>query len=123
LTARAAILAVALASVALALALPFKVWLGQRNEIAALRAQTRAQEQSVAQLQRQQQLWQDPAYVRQQAQLRLHFILPGHTNRVLLSAPPARKHASHTTQPATPDVSGPWFARLWQTVQAAGAKP
>src|SRR5437764_2781540 len=48
LTARAAILAVALASVALAIALPFKIWLAQRGEISSLQAHTRAQQLHVA---------------------------------------------------------------------------
>src|SRR3954454_3789327 len=69
LTARAAVLAIALASVALAIALPFKVWVGQRGQISALQAQERAQQQQVAALQHQQQQWQDPAYVEQQARL------------------------------------------------------
>src|SRR5690348_2712092 len=77
LTARAAVLAVALASVALALALPFKIWLAQRGEIASLQVQTRAQQQHVAALQQQAQQWQDPAYVEQQARLRLHYVRPG----------------------------------------------
>src|SRR5947209_19509594 len=77
LTARAAVLAVALASVALAIALPFKVWVGQRGEISALQAQTRAQRNHVAALQHQQQQWQDPAFIEQQARLRLHYVLPG----------------------------------------------
>ena len=47
LTARAAVLALALASVALAVALPFKIWLAQRGEISSLQAQTRQQQQHV----------------------------------------------------------------------------
>src|SRR3954467_844077 len=77
LTARAAILAVAVASVALALALPFKIWVAQRSQISSLQSQTRQQERSVAQLEQQQQRWNDPAYVKQQARLRLHYAMPG----------------------------------------------
>src|SRR3954471_8752998 len=55
LTAPAAVLAVALASVALAVALPFKVWVGQRGEIHTLQSQTRQQQQHIAALREQQQ--------------------------------------------------------------------
>lgn len=120
LTARAAILAVALASVALALALPFKIWVAQRGQIHALEAQTRAQHARVAQLQHQQQLWADPAYVEQQARERLHFVMPGETAYVVLGQPPPRAHT--TTKPvAAGSTRGPWYSRLWQTVEAAGA--
>ena len=120
LTARAAVLAVALASVALAIALPFKIWLAQRGEIASLQAQTKAQQNHVAQLQHQQQQWQDPAYVEQQARLRLHYVLPGEKAYIVLGR--ARpKAAKSGPAPAGPAVSGAWYSRLWQTVQLAGA--
>src|SRR3954470_23282612 len=84
LTARAAVLAVAIASVALALALPFKVWVAQRGQINALQAQTKAQQERVAQLRSQERRWADPSYVKQQARLRLHYAMPGETTYVVL---------------------------------------
>lgn len=121
LTARAAVLAVALASVALALALPFKIWLGQRGEISALQAQTRAQENHVAALQHQQQQWQDPAYVEQQARERLHYVKPGEKAYIVLSKPKPKAAASAKTPVTVPALQGPWYSRLWQTVQLAGS--
>jgi cell division protein FtsB len=119
LTARAAILAVAIASVALALALPFKIWVGQRGQIASLQAQTHDQEQRVAALTRDQQRWQDPAYVEQQARLRLHYAMPGEKTYVVLGKP--KKHHRHAVStPAGPTLTGPWYSRLWQSVEAAG---
>jgi cell division protein FtsB len=121
LTARAAILAVALASVVLAVALPFKIWVAQRGEISSLQAQTRAQQQHVAALQKQQQQWQDPAYVEQQARLRLHYVKPGEKAYIVLGRPkpPAPSAAKHTT--VVPAATGPWYSRLWQSVQIADA--
>jgi len=120
LTARAAVLAVALASVALAIALPFKVWLGQRGEISALQAQTRDQQRQVAALQHQQEQWQDPAYVERQARLRLHYVLPGEKAYIVLGTVKPRTVKAGQT-PSTPAVTGAWYSRLWQTVQLAGA--
>jgi cell division protein FtsB len=123
LTARAAVLAVALASVVLAVALPFKIWLAQRGEISALQAQTTQQERHVADLQRQQQRWQDPAYVEQQARVRLHYVRPGEKAYIVLSRPaPKSSTVKHSTSAPTaaPTLDGPWYSRLWQTVQLAG---
>ena len=119
LTARAAILAVAVASVALALALPFKVWVAQRGQISSLQAQTREQEQRVAALKQEQQRWQDPAYVEQQARLRLHYALPGEKTYVVLGKP-KKHHKTASTAPSGPTLTGPWYSRLWQSVEAAG---
>lgn len=104
----------------LAIALPFKIWLAQRNEISSLEAQTRAQQQHVAALQHQQDQWQDPAYVEQQARQRLHYVKPGEKAYIVLGRPkPAAAPVRHA--PAAPAVTGPWYSRLWQTVQIAGA--
>ncbi|HEU5033311.1 MAG TPA: septum formation initiator family protein [Mycobacteriales bacterium] len=119
MTARAAVLAVALASVALALALPFKVWVAQRGQINALQSQTKAQERHLAQLREQEQRWNDPAYVEQQARVRLHYAMPGEKTYVVLGAP-AKRHP-HRAQPANGSrLTGPWYSRLWQSVEAAG---
>ena len=118
LTARAAILAVALASVALAIALPFKIWLAQRGEISSRQAPTRQQEQHVADLQRQQKQWADPAYVEQQARLRLHYVKPGEKAYVVMGKPKQQSRQTPAATP-TPTTTGAWYSRLWQTVQVA----
>ena len=101
------------------MALPFKIWLAQRGEISSLQAQTRAQQQHVAALQHQEQQWQDPAYVEQQARQRLHYVKPGEKAYIVLGKPkPAAPVAKPA--PAAPTLSGPWYSRLWQTVQLAG---
>ena len=113
-------LAVALASVALALALPFKVWVAQRGQISDLRAQTRAAQQRITQLHAEQQRWQDPDYVRQQARQRLHYVMPGETAYVVLDDRNAKRaHARLRAQVQT-QLTGPWYSRLWQSVQVAG---
>ena len=112
-------LAVAVASVVLAVALPFKIWLAQRGQIADLEAQTRAQQQHVAALEAQQQRWSDPAYIEQQARLRLHYVLPGEKAYVYLGPKPGSAKAT-SNNGAAQTGTGPWYSRLWQTVQIAG---
>lgn len=121
LTARAAVLAVAIASVVLALALPFKVWVAQRGQIHAVESQTREQQQRIVELREQQERWKDPDYVRQQARIRLHFAMPNETTYVVLGKPESKQAKQQTT---TEDaLTGPWYSRLWQSVEAAGAVP
>jgi cell division protein FtsB len=118
LTARAAVLAVALASVALAVALPFKIWLGQRGDIAALATQTRQARAHVHELAAQRRRWHDPAYVEQQARERLHYVLPGQKTYVVLGMP--RGQSSHPSSSDGSTSSAAWYSQLWQSVQAAG---
>jgi hypothetical protein len=120
LTARAAVLAVALASVALAVALPFKIWLGQRGQIASLATQTHTAQQQVARLKAANQRWQDPAYVEKQAQQRLHFVLPGTSSHVLLgkAQPSGGAPSASSTDPTS---TGTWYGQLWSSVEGAGA--
>jgi cell division protein FtsB len=120
LTARAAVLAVALASVALALALPFKVWVAQGGQISDLQSQTRAAQQRIAQLRAEQQRWEDPAFVRQQARQRLHYVMPGETAYVVLDDRNAKRAHAKRRTPTHVQLTGPWYSRLWQSVEVAG---
>lgn len=117
LTARAALLAAAIVSVSLTLALPFKTWLGQREAISGLRSGNAALAHDISRLRHEQQQWKDPAYIERQARRRLHFVLPGQTAYVVVGAPKT-KHRT-TTSPRPEDK--PWYAQLWDNAQSSGA--
>jgi cell division protein FtsB len=120
LTARAAILVLAVASVMVAVAVPFKIWLGQRHDIASLVTQTHRTEVKLSQLHAQDRRWQNPAYVESQARQRLHYMIPGQTTYVVLGKAHRRSTAStHKHQAAV--SAGPWYSQLWQSMQSAGA--
>jgi cell division protein FtsB len=119
LTARAAILAVAVASVLVALAVPFKVWLNQRDDIASLSATAERVQHHVQQLSKQRQRWHDPAYVQQQAQQRFHYVMPGQRSYIVLGKSGAKSGAKPGSA-TTPAAHGPWYSQLWQSLQAAG---
>jgi cell division protein FtsB len=121
LTARAAILVLAVASVMVAVALPLKIWLGQRGDIASLAAQTHRAESRIAQLTTQDKRWHNSGYIEAQARERLHYVLPGQKTFIVLGKGQggqsgARKHHTAAT-------SGPWYSQFWQSDQAAGSVP
>ncbi len=122
LTMRAAILAVALASVALALALPLKVYLAQRSDINQLEQQTHEQKARVSALEEQQRQWADPAFVKAQARERLHFVLPGETAYIVLGSPPpgGLPTVGAGSMQAPVNASQPWYSQLWHSVEVAG---
>lgn len=119
LTGRAAVLALVVCALALALAYPLRAYLEQRGRIAELRERTAAQEQRVAELRAEQDRWQDPAFVRQQARERLNFVLPGETRYVVLE--PGEDAVATPAQPGAPPEQRAWYGTLWQSLTDAGA--
>ena len=126
LTGRAAILALTFAFVIVAVALPFKIWLSQRGDITTLNNQIRQAEQRVAELNAQDQRWNDPAYIESQARKRLHYVMPGESSKVVLGPRPSHQSkavAEAIAHPAAPPTSdGPWYSQLWQSMVTAGGK-
>ena len=119
LTARAAILALVIASVMVAVAVPFKIWVDQRGGINSLNAQIRNERARVAQLERQHQRWSDPTYIEKQARRRLHYMTPGAKSHVVYGK---KAHARHSATGTTTTLAagGPWYSQLWQSMQVAG---
>jgi hypothetical protein len=118
LTARAAILVFAVAVVIVAVALPLKIWLGQRGDIASLVTQTHQTQVRLGRLTTKDQRWQNPNYVESQARKRLHYAMPGQPTHVLLGRPAPKAQAEADRQHAV--TVGPWYSEFWQSVETAG---
>ncbi|MCU1593120.1 MAG: septum formation initiator family protein [Frankiales bacterium] len=102
-------------------ALPLREYLTQRGQIAQQRQAQAQAEARVAALQRQLHQLQDPAYVKAQARTRLHFVLPGETDYVVL-APTAAPVSAGKAALSGATVSGPespWYSQVWSSVKAA----
>lgn len=122
ITTRAAVLALVFCAVVVTLAYPVREYVAQRAQIAALRAQEKAQLAAVEELRRQDARWNDPAYIRQQARERLHFVEPGETAYIVLTPPtpqPVSRVPQASGQAPITVSAGTWFGRLWGTVEVA----
>lgn len=125
LTGRAAVLALVVCALLLTLAYPLREFFAQRSQISDLRAQISEQQQRVDQLEQAKARWDDPAYVKAQARDRLHWVLPGETQYVVIDPKhPAKQAAPSGAATASPDAAPQqgtaWFGRLWSSVEAAG---
>ena len=121
LTTRAAVLALVVCGLVLSAAVPLREYLSQRGEIGQIAAAQRTQRARVAVLEQQVAQLQDPAYVRSQATLRLHYVLPGQTAYVLLG-PGDRPVLPGAAAVGTVTATGhpaPWYSQVWGTVRAA----
>lgn len=101
-TGRAAILAVVVCAVGLTLLYPLREYLAQRSEIGKLRRERVAMAHRVSALDTQYQRWQDPAYIRREARIRLHFALPGETEYIVIHATPSPSPTSGPTPSGSP---------------------
>lgn len=109
---------------ALALTVPLRQYVAQRGRVARLRAQQAQEQRKVDALEARKKQLQDPAYVEQLARERLHFVRPGEVPYILLTPTPTPV----AVRPGTPSVTrvggtGPWYSRLWGTVETAGRAP
>ena len=121
-TARAAILMLFVCALVLALAYPLQQYFSQSSQIDQLKQQNAEKRARVDQLTQELARWQDPDYVRIQARLRLHYVLPGETGLRLLGAGDAATGGPDgTTGPS--QGSSAWYAQLWNSVTAATEAP
>jgi hypothetical protein len=117
---------VVVSALAVLLALPLKTYFSQHSSITALERAQAAQQKRIAGLQATVQRYDDPAYVQAQARARLHYVLPGETDYVIVPKKTTRKPSA--TTPATgprqsvPGTSAhsPWWSRLWASTAQAG---
>ena len=119
-----AILAAIFVMLAVTLVPTLRSTLKQRSQINALRGQLAQQGRTVAELQREQRQWSDPAYVEQQARERLKFVRVGETSYTVIDAEPAPVAASgpKIAAPVHATASNsPWYGELWQSVVIADA--
>jgi cell division protein FtsB len=113
LTGRAAILAVVLVVLVVSFALPLRSWFAQRGELEALRDAIASDQQSIAELERQLERWEDPQFVEAQARERLRWVKPGDVGFIVIGDDPA--------DPADAGVEAEaaalWWQRLWSSVE------
>jgi cell division protein FtsL len=129
------VLAVVACALLLMLAYPVRQYLAQRSQIASTRESLAAARERVAALEAANRRWADPGYIKAQARVRLHFVVPGETAYVVVDPHSAPGRAPGTaavrtsplrvpTPAETPEQSASsWFARLWASTQAAATAP
>ena len=120
LTTRAAVLGLVVCALVVSAALPLREYLSQRGQIQRAQEELAAKRARVAALEQQKRLLQDPAYVKQQARTRLHYVMPGETAYVVLSPSPSPvPGARGRSGVAATGPEAPWYSQVWGSVRAA----
>ena len=104
----------------LAIAPPVKHYFTQRAQINSLESQLSADSVALQKAREELLRWQDPEYIKSQARERLHFVLPGERQYIVVdgSTTPTQ---DNTTEIASALTDGqPWYARLIASISEAG---
>ncbi len=123
LTGRAAVLVLVLAVLMVSYASSMRAFFEQREQLAGLRADIAESKTNIKELEREEARWEDPAYVAQQARLRLGWVQPGDIGLQVLDEngkPMGTDTSLEDAELGTPRVEPEWYETAWGSVVAAG---
>lgn len=117
---RLLILFIVLFTMAITLAPPTQHYFAQRAQISALEANVESNKKKLLEARAELERWQDPNYIRSQARARLHFVLPGERQYVILGM--ETKYPDQTSAPINQDfpLGVPWYSRIVSSITSVG---
>lgn len=101
---------------------PLQKYFAQRAQINALKTQVAASQQELEKARKELQLWSDPEYVKSQARTRLHFVLPGERQYILVNDVTLEGKDNSNSVATNIPTGVPWYTRLIATITEAGNK-
>ena len=105
---------------ALTIAPPVKHYFTQRAQISALKSQLSADNTALQKAREELTLWQDPEYVKSQARERLHFVLPGERQYIVVGNSTTGTNNVSTKIASALTDGQPWYARLIASISETG---
>ncbi|WP_212721734.1 FtsB family cell division protein [Nocardioides dongxiaopingii] len=125
ITSRAAVLVVIVAVLAVSYASSLKAYLQQRDHIQDAQERIAASEATIADLEKEKQKFEDPAYIEQQARARFGYVMPGERPFVVLRGGEPIDVEGSLSDPDSIDPSDPppWWDDAWTTMEIAGDPP
>lgn len=119
---RLLILAIVLFAVAVTLAPPIQHYFAQRAQISALEADVKSNRIKLEEARTELQRWKDPNYVKSQARNRLHFVLPGERQYIIVGQSGTAAEGKTTAAPINQDfpLGVTWYARVISSITSVG---
>jgi len=105
---------------ALTIAPPVKHYFTQRAQISALKSQLSADNSALQKAREELMLWQDPEFVKAQARERLHFVLPGERQYIVVGDSTTETNNGSTKIASALTDGQPWYARLIASISETG---
>lgn len=122
-TARFIAISVVIFIIALTIAPPAQRYFTQRAQINAVEAEIALRTDRLEQAEIELQKWRDPNYVKSQARERLHFVLPGERQYIVVGVETQESAQEKKKTPiATKQFgSAPWYTKLISSIQQVAA--
>ena len=122
-TARFIAISVVIFIIALTIAPPAQRYFTQRAQINAIESEIEVRKERLAQAEMELQKWRDPNYVRSQARERLHFVLPGERQYIVVGVETSESAAEKGKTPIAKKQFGsaPWYTKLISSIQQVAA--
>ncbi|MEY3008569.1 MAG: FtsB family cell division protein [Candidatus Nanopelagicaceae bacterium] len=119
---RLLILFIVLFSIAVTLAPPTQQYFAQRAQISALEASVASNRARLLEARAELERWKDPEYVRSQARTRLHFVLPGERQYIILGVRNESADSGEAAAPINEDfpLGVPWYSRIISSITSVG---
>lgn len=119
---RLLILAIVLFVVAVTLAPPIQHYFAQRAQISALEADVKSNRVKLEEARAELERWKDPNYVKSQARSRLHFVLPGERQYIIVGQSGTAVEGKTTAAPINQDfpLGVTWYARVISSITSVG---
>ena len=119
---RLLILFIVLFGVAVTLAPPTQHYFAQRAQISALEADVESNRKKLEEARTELQRWRDPEYIKSQARDRLHFVLPGERQYIILGLNTQIDNGTSTAAPINQDfpLGVPWYSRVISSITSVG---
>ena len=109
-------------SVVVLIGSPLQKYFAQRAQINALKTQVAATQQELEKARKELQLWNDLEFVKSQARTRLHFVLPGERQYILVNDVTLEGKDNSNNIATNIPTGVPWYTRLIATITEAGNK-
>lgn len=119
---RLLILFIVLFAIAVTLAPPTQHYFAQRAQISALEASVDSNRKKLEEARAELERWRDPDYVRSQARARLHFVLPGERQYIILGVTNEVSDSTEAAAPVNEDfpLGVPWYSRIISSITSVG---
>ncbi len=117
---RLLILFIVLFAVTVTLAPPTQHYFAQRAQISALEADVESNRKKLEEARAELQRWQDPEYIKSQARERLHFVLPGERQYIILGLNTNIEDGNSTPVNQDFPLGVPWYSRVISSITSVG---
>lgn len=105
------------------LAPPIQHYFAQRAQISALEADVASNQMKLLEVRAELEKWRDPVFIKSEARARLHFVLPGERQYIVIGIDDPATNGKEGATPVSEQIpiGIPWYSRLIASITNTGS--